>query len=101
MRELDPVHLSPIGRWMLFRYDDCFQVLRNPELSVNEKNLEHHDELRLAAFIEAVDGDVDRLERTSILGIDPPDHTRLRRLVSQAFTPRTIEAATYAPKNSQ
>ena len=46
----------------------------------------------MKAFLEAVDGDAEELERTSILGIDPPDHTRLRRLVSKAFTPRTIEA---------
>jgi len=92
MRRLDPVHASPIGTWMLFDYDDCFQLLRDPALSVDEKNLANFDQERLAAFLDAVDGDVEELERTSILGIDPPDHTRLRRLVSKAFTPRTIEA---------
>ena len=92
MRRLDPVHASPIGTWMLFNYDDCFQLLRNPHLSVDEKNLQNFDQDRMEAFVEAVDGDLEELERTSILGIDPPDHTRLRRLVSKAFTPRTIEA---------
>jgi len=29
MRRLDPVHASPIGTWMLFDYDDCFQLLRD------------------------------------------------------------------------
>ena len=93
MRQHDPVHASPIGTWMMFRYEDCFQLLRNPALSVDDKNIaiDENDERR-AAFIEAVDGNLDELERTSILGIDPPDHTRLRRLVSKAFTPRTIEA---------
>ena len=86
MRRLDPVHASPIGTWMLFDYDDCFQLLRDPALSVDEKNLANFDQERLAAFLDAVDGDVEELERTSILGIDPPDHTRLRRLVSKAFT---------------
>ena len=92
MRRLDPVHASPIGTWMLFDYDDCFQLLRDPALSVDEKNVATFNEERLAAFLDAVDGDAEELERTSILGIDPPDHTRLRRLVSKAFTPRTIEA---------
>ena len=92
MRRLDPVHASPIGRWILFAYDDVFHLLRDPTMSVDEKNVELHDEARVEMFMEAVDGDLDELERTSILGIDPPDHTRLRRLVSKAFTPRTIEA---------
>ena len=91
MRALDPVHASPIGRWMLFRYDDVFRLLRDPDMSVDEKNIEFHDEARLAMFEEAAGGDLEELESTSILGIDPPDHTRLRRLVSKAFTPRTIE----------
>lgn len=91
LRSHDPVHESLGERWILFAYDDCFQLLRDPEMSVDERNLERHDEGRLNLFLEAVDGDVDKLERTSILGIDAPDHTRLRRLVSKAFTPRTIE----------
>lgn len=92
MRSVDPVHQSPLGLWVLFNYDDCFQLLRDPTLSVDEKNVETFDEHRRGVLLEALDGDIEQLERTSILGIDAPDHTRLRRLVSKAFTPRTIEA---------
>ena len=92
MRHRDPVHASLIGRWILFGYDDCFRLLRDPGMSVDDRKITEHDDERLTAFLDAVDGDADQLERTSILGIDPPDHTRLRRLVSKAFTPRTIEA---------
>ena len=91
MRALDPVHESPIGRWVLFNYDDVFALLRDPNQSVDDRNIEIHDEERLAMFTEAAEGNLEEFESTSILGIDPPDHTRLRRLVSKAFTPRTIE----------
>ena len=30
MRETDPVHLSPLGLWVLTRYDDCVTSLRDP-----------------------------------------------------------------------
>ena len=92
MRRADPVHASLIGRWILFGYDDCFAMLRDPAMSVDDNKITNSDEARVAAFHAAADGDLDQLENTSILGIDPPDHTRLRRLVSKAFTPRTIEA---------
>lgn len=91
MRELDPVHASPIGRWLLFGYDDVFRLLRDPQLSVDERNVDHRDEARVAMFADAAGGDLQEMRSTSILSIDPPDHTRLRRLVSKAFTPRTIE----------
>ena len=39
VREQDPVHLSPIGVWALFRYDDVHRVLRDPSLSVEERHL--------------------------------------------------------------
>jgi cytochrome P450 len=89
MRENDPVHDSFGTRWFLFRYDDVTKLLRDPSLSVDDENITVHDEARLAAFEEAF-ADTERSK--SMLGRDAPDHTRLRRLVSKAFTPSTIAA---------
>ena len=41
VREQDPVHLSPIGAWALFRYEDVHRVLRDPHLSVEERHAQH------------------------------------------------------------
>ena len=89
MRERDPVHESPFNTWILFRYDDVFRLLRDPSLSVSESHLEHVDEERLAAFVDAYGREPE--QSTGMLNVDPPDHTRLRRLVSKAFTPSIIE----------
>ena len=90
VREQDPVHLSPIGAWALFRYDDVHRVLLDPKLSVEERHM------KPMAF--QVDPDIQAMldERGeggshTMLNLDPPDHHRLRRLVSKVFTPRTIE----------
>ncbi len=87
MREHEPVHQLAIGGYSLFRYDDVFALLRDPELSVDDRNIDLDDE---RAQLRAEFGE--QMEFESILGMDPPDHTRLRRLISKAFTPRTIEA---------
>lgn len=89
MRQNDPVHDSFGTRWFLFRYDDVTRLLRDPALSVDDANITVRDEERLAAFEEAF-ADTERSK--SMLGRDAPDHTRLRRLVSKAFTPTTIAA---------
>jgi cytochrome P450 len=89
LRELDPVHPTLDGNWMLFRYDDVFRVLRDPTLSVDDRNI--RQSTKGAQMAEIVrDRELVREER-SMLGLDPPDHDRLRRLVSKAFTPRAIE----------
>jgi cytochrome P450 len=82
LREQDPVHQTPMGFWVLTRYDDCVAALRDPRFGREE----------FQQMLSAVYGgeDSDRLPR-SMLFRDPPDHTRLRALVSKAFTPRTIE----------
>ncbi len=90
LRAHDPAHYSLIERWFLFSYDDCARLLRDPALSVDDKNIEFHDEERVAMF-EAAYGDPEDATR-SMLGLDAPDHTRLRRLVSKAFTPSAIAA---------
>jgi cytochrome P450 len=86
LRELDPVHATLDGNWMLFRYEDCFRILRDHSLSVDDRNIA--TSAKQEQF-EAM-GVEDRGVR-SMLGLDPPDHDRLRRLVSKAFTPRAIE----------
>lgn len=90
LRAADPVHLTVVDQWLLFRHDDVSRLLRDPTLSVDDDTLLVVNEARQAAFVEAA-GDGDLLKSTSILNVDPPDHTRLRRLVSKAFTPSTIE----------
>lgn len=87
LRELRPVHQSPFGPWTLTRYDDVSKLLRDPSLSVEDANATEDRRARLYP-----DDDERRQRGTlSILNLDPPDHTRLRRLVSKAFTPRRVE----------
>ncbi len=82
LRAEDPVHQSPLGFWVLTRYEDVSAVLRDPRF-VKEP---------LAAIIAArFGGQVPRGVGQSMLDRDPPDHTRLRSLVSKAFTPRVVE----------
>jgi pimeloyl-[acyl-carrier protein] synthase len=82
LRTEDPVHHSPLDFWVLTRYDDVVAVLRDPRF-IKEP---------LAAFVAARFGvAVPAGMGLSMLDRDPPDHTRLRSLVSKAFTPRVVE----------
>jgi cytochrome P450 len=89
MREHEPVHETPFGVWALFRYDDVLRFVRDPELSVED---EHQLDSPITAMREAVLGESERRARLAMLDRNPPDHTRLRKLVSKAFTPRRMEA---------
>jgi cytochrome P450 len=67
--------------WLVTRFEDVRQVLVDPRFS------------RAAAFGPDVpDTGLGQAARDSILGMDPPEHTRLRRLVAGAFTARRVEA---------
>src|SRR5438552_2159954 len=89
MRETDPVHQTVVGFWVLFAYEDCVRFLRDPSLSVEDRNATPGP---LDQLIRDVMGDENAERGTrAMLNRDPPDHTRLRKLVSKAFTPRRIE----------
>ena len=89
LRAQAPVYQHPIGFWLLTRYDDVAWLLR-AALSVEDRNVSDGPFLELR---EQLRGDeTPRSGGLSMLDRDPPDHTRLRRLVSKAFTPRAVQA---------
>jgi cytochrome P450 len=91
MREQAPVYQHPLGFWLLTSYDDVSWLLRAPGLSVEDDNVAADSLLRQLRE-EAYGDAAQRAGALSMLDRDPPDHTRLRKLVSKAFTPRAIEA---------
>ncbi|MCX5391138.1 cytochrome P450 [Streptomyces sp. NBC_00094] len=97
LREHAPVHRtklpSGVEAWLVTRYGDARQALADQRLS---KNPAHHDESPHAKGKTGIPGERKAELMTHLLNIDPPDHTRLRRLVSKAFTPRRV--AEFAPR---
>jgi cytochrome P450 len=89
LREVDPVHEHPLGFWMLSRYDDVAALLRGG-LSVEVRNL--GGGLVRDQYDEMSGYDDQSALVYSMLDRDPPDHTRLRSLVTKVFTPRSVAA---------
>jgi cytochrome P450 len=89
LRAQAPVYQHPLGFWLLTRYDDVSWLLR-AGLSVEDRNVADGPFRQLQ---DQMYGDQPvQTDKASMLDRDPPDHTRLRRLVSKAFTPRAVEA---------
>ena len=82
IRETAPVHETPAGLWRLFRWDDCVRLLRQVPSGVRRTDG--------SAPGDAMGGAQEGGSQF-MLGQDPPAHTRLRKLVSKAFTPRAAE----------
>jgi cytochrome P450 len=92
MRAQAPVYAHPFGFWLLTGYDEVSWLLRTPGLSVEDGNIAADSLLRQMRDQLYGDAESPRASAVSMLDRDPPDHTRLRRLVSKAFTPRAIQA---------
>jgi cytochrome P450 len=79
------------GRWFVTRHENVRSCLRDKRLGRNFRHVMEAAEIgvppldpRWQAFWDS--------ERWSLLWLEPPDHTRLRKLVAAAFTPRSVEA---------
>lgn len=89
LRAADPVHRHPLGFWVLGRYADVTELLRSKN-SVEDR-LAGPGPLR--DMYQSTVGELPRQALgLSMLDRDPPDHTRLRRLVTKAFTVRAVAA---------
>lgn len=93
LRETEPVHVSPFGFTVLSRYDDVARTLRGAEFArdVEAHVAERPDDPRRERRERLRRRREEGTAAKTILNLDPPDHTRLRRLVSLAFTPTAIE----------
>ncbi|MBO4258101.1 cytochrome P450 family protein [Streptomyces griseorubiginosus] len=86
LRETAPVHriTGPDGTpaWLVTRYEDARAALADPRLSLDKRHATAgtYQGFSLPPALDA-----------NLLNMDPPDHTRVRRLVGRAFTPRRIE----------
>ncbi|HZD11194.1 MAG TPA: cytochrome P450 [Candidatus Binatia bacterium] len=91
LRRDDPVYCTTVPgwgtrHWFLSRYEDCNNFLRDSRFGrdlhnkLPEEILRHWPKPPLA----------EQMFERHLLGVDPPDHTRMRGLVHKAFTPRVI-----------
>ncbi|MFG2436478.1 cytochrome P450 [Streptomyces sp. NPDC048508] len=83
-------HYEPTDQWLVPRHADVSALLRDRRLGrTYQHRFTHEDFGRTAPPPEQEPFHV--LNDHGMLDLEPPDHTRIRRLVSKAFTPRTVE----------
>ncbi len=87
LRRLAPVARAADGVLVLSRYADCHALLRHPQLGHGDP-----DAVPIPGLADWRDHTAVRQFRTSLLNLDPPEHTRIRRLVSGVFTARRVAA---------
>jgi cytochrome P450 len=88
LHEHAPVFQSVIDALVVVRYQDCWEVLRDNRMGKpkdGEREMVRISDYQRERMAERNPRD------SSMLFLNPPDHTRLRGLVSKAFTPRTVE----------
>ncbi|WP_433329774.1 cytochrome P450 [Spirillospora sp. CA-294931] len=91
LREERPVFFDePTGQWIVSRYADVNALLRDRRLGRTYLHVATHEEFGHVPDAEFLRPFWD-LIRAGMLDMEPPVHTRLRRLVSKAFTARMVE----------
>lgn len=87
MREHGPFVSSELEMHLAFGHADCAALLRHPAASSDERHSTVMQ--RMAVTDERIEAAM--TTRPLLVFMDPPDHTRLRGLVAQGFTPRRVE----------
>ena len=82
LREHEPVKPMPNGSWFLTRYDDLVSAYKNTKLFSSDKKKEFAPKYGDSLLYEH--------HTTSLVFNDPPAHTRVRRLIMGALSPRAI-----------
>ncbi|MFP6662844.1 MAG: cytochrome P450 [Deltaproteobacteria bacterium] len=92
LRREDPVHWQEVPAsaaefritksfWVITKHEDVFAISRNPKVFSSWEGL---------PFIFDMEGDDLAGQRESLIGMDPPEHVKYRRLLQRVFTPRMV-----------
>ena len=91
LRADHPVVYDPAtNQWLVARFSDVNALLRDRRLGRSYVHVATHQEFGRTPP-PAWEAPFEASQRLQLIDMEPPDHTRLRRLVSTAFTPRTVE----------
>ncbi len=92
LREHAPVTFyEPTGQWLVSRYEDVSALLRDRRLGRTYTHRFSHEEFGQTPPDPAHEP-FHTLNSNGLLDLEAPDHTRIRRLISKAFTPRMVES---------
>ncbi len=92
LREAAPiVYDEGLRRWFVTRHADVRACLRDKRLGRNFRHVGNEEEFH-AEPPDPRSPDFWASERWSLLWLEPPEHTRIRKLVAAAFTPRAVES---------
>jgi len=90
LREKSPIHYSPAlkGYWIT-SFDKVQEVLRDNRFGADARQYDRY----MKPFLKnATPEQIERSKNPSMLNLDPPDHSRLRRLVTRGFTSKYIQS---------
>jgi cytochrome P450 len=83
LRQHDPVYRTDFGYWYVSRYADASALLRDARLGPGRG---------VPDSFGITTGPLHELMTSWLMALDGPTHTRVRRLISRSFTPRSVEA---------
>jgi cytochrome P450 len=93
LREETPLFYEErLERWFVTRHADVRACLRDRRLGRNFRHVGSENEFAAAEPLDPRWQAFWDTERWSLLWLEPPEHTRIRKLVAAAFTPRSVEA---------
>ena len=82
LREKSPIHKNSDGSYVLTSYKDIVSVYRNFKIWSSDKKAEFGEKFGSSPLFEH--------HTSSVVFVDPPDHTRIRKIFQHAFTPKSI-----------
>ena len=82
LREKSPIHKNPDGSYVLTAYKDLVDIYRNFKIWSSDKKAEFGTKFGSSPLFEH--------HTNSVVFVDPPDHTRIRKIFQHAFTPKSI-----------